>query len=85
MDNGNNNQGVGRASIAKKTDKTRRIWFIREEQVLMSILKDLVAHGWKLDNGFRTSYLVCCENAMNVAFPNTDMLVVPHITSKITA
>ncbi|KAL8473964.1 hypothetical protein ACS0TY_030713 [Phlomoides rotata] len=46
---------------------------------------DLVAHGWKSDNNFCTSYLVSCENAMKVVFPNTNMLVVPHITSKITA
>ncbi|KAL8536429.1 hypothetical protein ACS0TY_011876 [Phlomoides rotata] len=85
MDGGNTNQGGGRAATAKKTDKTRRIWSIREEQVLMSAMKDLVAHGWKSDNGFRTGYLVRCENAMKVAFPNTDLLAVPHITSKITS
>ncbi|KAL8507363.1 hypothetical protein ACS0TY_018058 [Phlomoides rotata] len=85
MEGGINNQGGGRTAIAKKTDKTRRIWSIREEQVLMSALKDLVAHGWKSDNGFHTSYLVRCENAMKIAFPNTDLLAVPHITSKITS
>ncbi|KAL8488726.1 hypothetical protein ACS0TY_024858 [Phlomoides rotata] len=68
MEGGNNNPGGGRAVGARKTDKTRRIWSTREEQVLMAALKDLVAHGWKSDNGFRTAYLVRCENAMKVAF-----------------
>ncbi|KAL8544655.1 hypothetical protein ACS0TY_005041 [Phlomoides rotata] len=85
MDGGNSNPGGGRASSARKTDKTRRIWSAREEQVLLAALKDLVAHGWKSDNGFRTGYLVRCENAMKVEFPNTDLLATPHITSKITS
>ncbi|KAL8490256.1 hypothetical protein ACS0TY_025968 [Phlomoides rotata] len=66
---GNNNQGGG----------TRRIWSIHEEQVLMSAFKDLVAHGSDTGN------LVRCENAMKGAFPNTDLIAVPHITSKIIA
>ncbi|KAL8490254.1 hypothetical protein ACS0TY_025966 [Phlomoides rotata] len=73
MEVGNNNQGGG----------TRRIWSIHEEQVLMLAFKDLVAHG--SDNDFRNGYLVRCENAMKVAFPNTDLLAVPHITSNIIA
>ncbi|KAL8497551.1 hypothetical protein ACS0TY_021038 [Phlomoides rotata] len=81
MEGGNNNPSGGRASGARKTDKTLRIWSAHEEQVLMVRLKDLVAHGWKFDNGFRTGYLVRCENAMKVAFPNTDLLATPHITS----
>ncbi|KAL8499280.1 hypothetical protein ACS0TY_022311 [Phlomoides rotata] len=85
MKGGNSNPGGGRASGVRKTDKTRRIWSAREEQVLLAALKDLVAHGWKSDNGFRTGYLVRCENAMKVAFPNTDLLATPHITSKITS
>ncbi|KAL8492118.1 hypothetical protein ACS0TY_023662 [Phlomoides rotata] len=85
MEGGNNNPGGGRASGARKTNKTRRVWSAREEQVLLAALKDLVAHGWKSDNGFRTGYLVRCENAMKVAFPNTDLLATPHITSKITS
>ncbi|KAL8520363.1 hypothetical protein ACS0TY_011050 [Phlomoides rotata] len=56
---------------------------ILKEQVLMCALKDLVPHGWKSDNGFHTGYIVRCENAMKVSFSNTDLLAVPHITSKI--
>ncbi|KAL8458718.1 hypothetical protein ACS0TY_036286 [Phlomoides rotata] len=85
MEGGNNNQDGSRAGAASKTDKTRRIWTTREEQVLMAALKDLVAHGWKSDNGFHTGYLVSCENAMKVAFPNTGLLATPHIASKITS
>ncbi|KAL1545038.1 hypothetical protein AAHA92_21810 [Salvia divinorum] len=36
-----------------KTDKSRRCWSVREEAVMMVALKDLAAHGWKSDNGFR--------------------------------
>ncbi|KAL8474569.1 hypothetical protein ACS0TY_031140 [Phlomoides rotata] len=85
MEGGNSNPGGGRASGARKTNKTRRIWSAREEHVLMVALKDLVAHGWKSDNGFHTGYLIHYENAMKVAFPNTDLLATPHITSKITS
>ncbi|XP_057782015.1 uncharacterized protein LOC131000236 [Salvia miltiorrhiza] len=68
-----------------KTDKTRRTWTSKEEETLISSLKELVAQGWKSDNGFRGGYLNKLENAMRSVFPNTDLKGVPHINSKICA
>ncbi|KAL1535060.1 hypothetical protein AAHA92_31160 [Salvia divinorum] len=41
-----------------KCDRSRRSWSDKEEVALMAALKELVAMGWKLDNGFRLSYYV---------------------------
>ncbi|XP_057792042.1 uncharacterized protein LOC131008935 [Salvia miltiorrhiza] len=68
-----------------KTDKTRRSWTMREEEVLLAALKDLVVQGWKSDNGFRAGYLNKLEDAMRKEFPNTDLKGMPHINSKTTA
>ncbi|KAG6411673.1 hypothetical protein SASPL_129757 [Salvia splendens] len=40
-----------------KADRCRRIWSVREEEILMATLKELAANGWKSDNGFRSGYL----------------------------
>ena len=48
-------------------------------------LADLVARGWKSDNGFRTGYLGMIEDAIRKEFPNTDIKGQPHVTSKLTA
>ncbi|XP_057780224.1 uncharacterized protein At2g29880-like [Salvia miltiorrhiza] len=68
-----------------KTDKTRRSWTGKEEDMLLSSLKELVAQGWKFDNGFRAGYLNKLEEAMKKAFPGTDLKGVPHVNSKICA
>lgn len=69
---------------AKKTANTRRVWSAREEQVLISALKDLVNNGWKSDNGFRTGYLIKLEEAMKKVYPHTDLQANPNIISKLT-
>ncbi|XP_057778869.1 uncharacterized protein LOC130997546 [Salvia miltiorrhiza] len=51
----------------------------------MAALKELVAQGWKSDNGFRAGYLNKLEDAMRAAYPGTDLKGVPHINSKICA
>ncbi|XP_057771188.1 uncharacterized protein LOC130990999 [Salvia miltiorrhiza] len=68
-----------------KTDKTRRTWAIKEEETLLSSLKELVAQGWKSDNGFRGGYLHKLEEAMRRVYPGTDLKGVPHINSKLSA
>ncbi|XP_057766301.1 uncharacterized protein LOC130986786 [Salvia miltiorrhiza] len=68
-----------------KTDKTRRSWTIKEEETLIHELKELVAQGWKSDNGFRAGYLNKLELAMKNVFPGTDLKGMPHINSKICA
>ncbi|KAL8491675.1 hypothetical protein ACS0TY_023319 [Phlomoides rotata] len=68
----------------KTSGNTRRVWTTREEKVLLAALKDLVAKGQKIDNGFRTGYLNKLEDALRKAFPGCDLQATPHITSKIT-
>ncbi|KAG6405431.1 hypothetical protein SASPL_133020 [Salvia splendens] len=67
-----------------KSDRSRRIWSAREEEILMATLKELAANDWKSDNGFRNGYLVRAREAIKSEFPNTDILPHPHIYSKIT-
>lgn len=67
-----------------KSFNSRRIWTIREEETLLSALKDLVSQGWKSDNGFKPRYLNRLEDALKKADPRTDLKANPHINSKIT-
>ncbi|KAL8519006.1 hypothetical protein ACS0TY_010089 [Phlomoides rotata] len=75
----------GKGSFKKPTTNTRRIWTTREEKVLINVLKELVNKGYKLDNSFRTGYLIKCEEALKADFPKTDLQTSPHITSKLTS
>ncbi|KAG8384008.1 hypothetical protein BUALT_Bualt04G0073400 [Buddleja alternifolia] len=52
-------------------------------EVLISALKDIIAQGWKADNGFKTGYLQELEHYMVRAFPSTDLRALPHINSRI--
>lgn len=61
------------------------MWVPREEEILAASLLDLVAGGWKSDNGFRSGYLTKIEDSLRREFPNTDLKGTPHITSKISA
>lgn len=67
-----------------KTDRTRRTWSVREEEILLATMKELAANGWRGDNGYRAGYLTRIREAIKVEFPNTDILPHPHIYSKIT-
>ena len=67
-----------------KWDRSRRVWSVREEEILMATLKNLTANGWKADNGFRTDYLMRAREAIKREFPNTDIMPHLHIYSKIT-
>ncbi|XP_073134865.1 uncharacterized protein [Henckelia pumila] len=81
MENGatsQNNKGKD-----KKTDKTRRGWSEREEDVLIQALKEAVIEGWKSGNGFRAGYLGFLERRMKAAFPETNLRGNPHINSKV--
>ena len=61
------------------------MWTVREEEILAACLIDLVARGWKSDNGFRAGYLGRIEDVIRKEFPNTDIKGQPHVTSKLTA
>lgn len=67
----------------KKSDKSRRVWSNREEEVLIQALKDAMKGGFKSENDFRAGHLVFLEEAMKKVFPNTDLRGNPHINSKI--
>ncbi|KAL8529328.1 hypothetical protein ACS0TY_006658 [Phlomoides rotata] len=75
----------GKGSFKKPTTNTRRIWTTHEEKVLINVLKELVNKGYKSDNGFRTGYLIKCEEVLKADFPKTDRQASPHITSKLTS
>ncbi|XP_057765767.1 uncharacterized protein LOC130986377 [Salvia miltiorrhiza] len=68
---------------ANKTNKMRLPWSSKEEVVLVTALKELVADGWKFDNGFRAGFLGKLEDAIRKEFLGTNLKVVPHINSKI--
>ncbi|XP_073127458.1 uncharacterized protein [Henckelia pumila] len=70
-------------SKAKKSERSRRVWTQKEDEVLIQALKELVSGGWKSENGFRCGYLTVLEKAIGQAFPNTDLRGNPHINSKI--
>ncbi|KAL1558606.1 hypothetical protein AAHA92_09050 [Salvia divinorum] len=74
---------IGRSS-GLKGDRTRRSWSDKEEETLIMSMKELVANGWKSDNGFRVGYLKRIEEDLKRQNPNTDLKVHPHIWSKIT-
>ncbi|XP_042031652.1 uncharacterized protein LOC121778376 [Salvia splendens] len=69
----------------RKGERSRRMWTTREEDILASSLIELVAKGWKSDNGFRAGYLGRIEQRLREAFPNTDITATPHINSKVGA
>ncbi|KAG8383401.1 hypothetical protein BUALT_Bualt04G0008800 [Buddleja alternifolia] len=67
----------------KKGDKSRRSWSQREEEVLITALKEIISSGWKAENGFKIGYLQTLEQHVVKAFPSTDIRAMPHINSKI--
>ncbi|XP_047983169.1 uncharacterized protein At2g29880-like [Salvia hispanica] len=69
----------------RRVDRSRRSWSDREELALIAAMKELVATGWKADNGFRGGYLNKVEEYLLHDFPTTDLRAQPHIQSKITA
>ena len=77
-------QRLGRTAKNVKTDRSKRIWSVREEEILMATLKDLAENRWRRDNGYRAGYLTCIKEAIKREFPNTDILPHTHIYSKIT-
>ncbi|PIN09962.1 hypothetical protein CDL12_17451 [Handroanthus impetiginosus] len=73
-------------SLKRRRDQVenrRRVWTVKEEEALIVALKDVVASGWKCENGFRTRYLTVLEKHMMTTFPGTDIRADPHIYSKI--
>ncbi|KAI3461769.1 hypothetical protein Pfo_018432 [Paulownia fortunei] len=74
---------IGRSGPTQKTINIIRFWIVKEEQVLVSALKDHIHRGCKCDNGFKTEYLGILDQTMLQAFPGIDLKSNPHINSKI--
>ncbi|KAL1534751.1 hypothetical protein AAHA92_30891 [Salvia divinorum] len=83
----NTNEGSNDSIPPKfqKGDRSRRMWSIREEEILVASLLELVARGWKSDNGFRSGYLGKIEDSIRKKFPNSDIKGTPHVVSKISS
>ncbi|KAG6387119.1 hypothetical protein SASPL_152304 [Salvia splendens] len=81
MPKGSNELG---RSKSIKSDRSRCVWSVREEEILMATLKELTTNGWKCDNGYRARYLTRIKETIKCEFPNTDICPHPHIYSKIT-
>ncbi|KAL8482300.1 hypothetical protein ACS0TY_028460 [Phlomoides rotata] len=75
---------LGLSKKGKKTERNRRAWTPVEEKVLIGLMKELVANGWKKENGFKPGYLLKLEAVMMKSLPGTDIRASPHITSRIT-
>lgn len=61
------------------------MWVQREEEIMAATLLDLVARGWKSDNGFRAGYQQRIEESIRNEFPNSDIKGNPHVTSRLSA
>ncbi|KAG6385471.1 hypothetical protein SASPL_154306 [Salvia splendens] len=48
----------------RKGDRTRRIWTVREEEILAASMLELLARGWKSVNGFRAGYSGKIEDSL---------------------
>ncbi|KAL8469252.1 hypothetical protein ACS0TY_032178 [Phlomoides rotata] len=57
--------GINVGPAKNKMGNMRRVWTMRVERAPICALKELVAKGWKSDNGFRTGYLNKLENGVN--------------------
>ncbi|XP_042001392.1 uncharacterized protein LOC121750840 [Salvia splendens] len=86
---GSNNYSGGQSDSPsqkfQKGERSRRMWIPREEKILAETLLELVARGWKFDNGFRMGYLNKIEDDLRAELPKCDLKGTPHITSKISA
>lgn len=80
---GTDNQTSGRCKKASGTCNVRRSWTIQEEKILVHLLKELVARGYKCDNGFKSGYITILENMLMAALPGTNIRGEPNIVSKI--
>ncbi|KAG6420821.1 hypothetical protein SASPL_117360 [Salvia splendens] len=65
----------------RKGDRSRRMWIAREEEILATCLLDLVARGWKSDNGFRAgrATAVSGKSYQGLALDSTPMAIIGSI------
>ncbi|KAL8519684.1 hypothetical protein ACS0TY_010568 [Phlomoides rotata] len=75
---------LGLKKKGKKTDRNCCAWTPVKEIVLVGLMKDLMAKGWKTENSFKPGYLLKLEVGMVKMLSGTDIRANPHITSRIT-
>ncbi|KAL8512261.1 hypothetical protein ACS0TY_018638 [Phlomoides rotata] len=66
-----------------KASRNKRSWSKIEEDALIQCLVEIVNSGWKVDNGFKAGFQRELEKGMKKLLPGTDLVVNPHINSKI--
>ncbi|KAG6390972.1 hypothetical protein SASPL_148718 [Salvia splendens] len=59
------------------------MWTTREEDILAYSLLELVAKGWKSDNGFRAGYLGRIKEHLREEFPKTDLKGTPTLPQRL--
>ncbi|KAL8513950.1 hypothetical protein ACS0TY_013169 [Phlomoides rotata] len=74
---------VGHEVDQGKPSRGRRSWTRVEEDALINCLTDIVNDGWKATNGFKAGFQRQLEKGMRKRLPGTDIVVNPHINSKI--
>lgn len=78
MDIGGSNQNNNRAR------KGRRTWSREEENALLNVLDDVVAHGQRCDSGqFKSGTLRMIERKLAKICPGSGLKATPHIESKL--
>ncbi|KAL8479767.1 hypothetical protein ACS0TY_026632 [Phlomoides rotata] len=68
------------SGIALNVDKGKAV---RAQDALIRCLIDIVNDGWKAENGFKAGFQRELEKNMRKMLPVTDIVVNPHINSKI--
>ncbi|KZV23575.1 hypothetical protein F511_37794 [Dorcoceras hygrometricum] len=68
----------------KKVDKTRRTWTAREEEVLVTTLKDVITKGWKSENGFKAGNLTLLEFSMHAAIPDITKVTMNDLVNQLS-
>ncbi|KAL8508021.1 hypothetical protein ACS0TY_018545 [Phlomoides rotata] len=61
----------------------RGVWSKIEEDALVQCLSDIVSDGWKADSGFKAGFQRELEKDMRKLQSGTDIVVNPHINSKL--
>lgn len=71
-------------AVAKdvKTDRSRRVWSVCEEKILMATMKELAANGWRRDNGYRAGYLTRIKEAIKLEFSTQIFSLTPTSTRR---
>ena len=75
---------TGGSSATQNKHGSRRVWTKKEEESLLDVLDDVVAHGMRCDTGsFKSGTMTIIERALAEKCPNSGLRINPHIESKL--